>query len=80
VDLSATIDMLPEQAAAPVGAGDLSVLILPSAAVAVRKRGRASSSPAGRSYGSTVMCRYAALRTWARFVMVVVAFRSPPFG
>jgi Kef-type K+ transport system membrane component KefB len=32
--------MLPENAAALVGAGVLSVLILPSAAIAVRKRGR----------------------------------------
>ena len=38
--------MLPENAAALVGAGVLSVLILPSAAIAVRKRGRAEPADA----------------------------------
>jgi Kef-type K+ transport system membrane component KefB len=38
--------MLPENAAALVGAGVLSVLILPSAAIAVRKRGRAEPAEA----------------------------------
>lgn len=38
--------MLPENAAALVGAGVLSVLILPSAAIALRKRGRAAPASA----------------------------------